>query len=286
MKILLPILLMTIPSAWASEDLWKQVQNSRRDGPIADVSAKTQHDARIFFRELVQEVTKGSVSLRLRQQAVSIGLHIRVEDDRVLLWGREAAHGLFVFRLGAARDLVLQAPHAFYDLGSGLIQSRLFDQFPVRAAFFNSAHRYGGPGIAKEDRQKPTPDLAHRAHSLFQAATIGTAEAMDNPLIVQIHGFRSRNGESAVLSSGPALQPNQIFQGLQHRLNLILSDHGPVVSAAARPELAALSNVQGRILSSTSAFLHLELSKPARDDLLADNALLNKLGESLLAVRP
>ena len=181
---------------------------------------------------------------------------------------------------------MLQAPHAFYDLGTGAIQSALFDQFPVRAAFFNSAHRYGGPGIAKEDRQKPTPDLAHRAHSLFQAATIGTAEAMDKPLFVQIHGFRTRNGESAVLSSGSALQPNHIYQGLQHQLNLILSDHGPVVSASARPELAALKNVQGRVLSSTSAFLHLELSKSTRDDLLENNALLAELGESLLAVTP
>lgn len=286
MKVLLPLLLLTLPNAWGSEDLWEQVQNARRDGPITDVSSQTQHDARMFFRSLTQEATSGTVSLRSRQVAASIGLHIRVEEDRVLVWGRDTAHGLFVFRLGPAQDLVLQAPHAFYDLGTGAIQSALFEQMPVRAAFFNSAHRYGGPGIAKEDRQKPTPDLAHRAHTLFQAATIGTAEAMDKPLIVQIHGFRARGGESAVLSSGSALQPHRIYQSLQHQLNLILSDHGPVVSASARPELAALKNVQGRVLSSNSAFLHLELSKSTRDALLEDKALLAELGLSLLAVKP
>jgi hypothetical protein len=273
-------------SALGADTLWQQVENARRDGPIADVDAATQHTARLFFRDLTQESAQGQLSPLSRNRASALGLHLRVESDRVFVWGRDAAHGLFVFRLGTAQELLLQAPHSFYDLGSGAIQASLFEQLPIRAAFFNSAHRYGGPGIKQEDRPDPAPDLAHRPHTLFQAATLGTSEALKDLVVIQLHGFRSRQGESVVLTPGAALQPIGIQRKFQQEIQNLFGEIGPVVTGAARPELAATTNLQGQILSSKSAFLHLELSKPAREQLLGDPALLSAFGQSLLAVHP
>jgi hypothetical protein len=286
MKALITIGWLLSGTAWGADALWQQVENARRDGPIADVNAATQHAARVFFRVLAQEAAKDRLSPKSRSRASALGLHLRVEGDRVLLWGRDEPHGLFVFRLGPAREILLQAPHSFYDLGSGDIQSRLFDALPVRAAFFNSAHRYGGPGLKKEDRLTPSPDLAHRPHTLFQAATLGLSEALNDLVVIQVHGFRSRQGESVVLTAGSALQPARLERSLHHRLQSIFSPIGPVVTGAARPELAATGNLQGQILSSQSAFLHVELSKTARENLLSDPSLMAAFGQSLLAVQP
>jgi hypothetical protein len=286
MKVLITIAWLLSGTAWGSDVLWQQVQNARRDGPVADVNASTQHSARVFFRELAQETANNRLSPQTRSRATALGLHLRTEDDRVLLWGRDEPHGLYVFRLGPAREILLQAPHSFYDLGSGAIQSRLFEELPVRAAFFNSAHRYGGPGLKKEERLTPSPDLAHRPHTLFQAATLGLSEALNDLVVIQLHGFRSRQGESVVITAGSALQPTQIERSLHHRLQSVFGEIGPVVTGAARPELAATGNLQGQILSSQSAFLHLELSKPAREKLLADASLMAALGQSILAVQP
>lgn len=273
-------------NALGADTLWRQVENARRDGPIADLDAATQHAARLFFRDLTQDAAQGEISSLSRSRATALGLHLRVETGRVLLWGREFAHGLFVFRLGPAQELLLQAPHSFYDLGSGAIQASLFEQLPIRAAFFNSAHRYGGPGLKKQDRPKPAPDLAHRPHTLFQAATLGASEALRELVVIQIHGFQSRQGESVVLTAGSALQPARIQRQLHHQLQSLFGEIGPVVTGAARPELAATTNLQGQILSSESAFLHVELSRPTREKLLDDPALLAAFGQSILAVRP
>jgi hypothetical protein len=274
------------PSVQAADALWDQVQNARRDGSLAPISAQAQHKARLLFRDLAREAAAGEISAHSRSRASGIGLHLRVEESRVLLWGRQEPHGLFVFRLGDAEEILLQAPHSFYDLGTGAIVAKLFERLPIRGAFFNSAHRYGGPGIAEEERPDPLPDLAHQAHSLFQAATLGSTEAVDSMRVVQIHGFATREGEAAVLTTGSALQPGHIEQALRTQLSGLFLELGPVVSAAARPELSGRKNVQGQVLSGRSPFLHLELSKATRDHLLEEPKILEDLGRLLLEVKP
>ena len=130
------------PSVQAADALWDQVQNARRDGSLAPIGAEMQHKARLLFRDLAREAAVGEISTHSRTRASGIGLHLRMEEDRVLIWGRQAPHGLFVFRLGDAEEVLLQAPHSFYDLGTAAIVAKLFDSTREKHATSNSyGHR-------------------------------------------------------------------------------------------------------------------------------------------------
>ena len=104
--------------------------------------------------------------------------------------------------------------------------------------------------------------------------------------MVQIHGFRSREGESAVLTAGAAQQPSHIETRLQTALRTLFSEWGPVLNASARPELAGRKNVQGQAISGNGVFVHLELSKATRDGLLKAPDQLLALHHALLEVQP
>ena len=156
------LLLSIAPTASANTPVWELVQNARRDTPVLhELSPADQHRARLLFRGLLQAAEGSEIPARLREQATGLGLHIRIEEDRVLVWGRENSVGLYVIRLGPALPAILQAPHSFYDLGSGKLTSALFEAGTWRAAYFNSGHRYGRPGLAVEERPDPNPDVAH-----------------------------------------------------------------------------------------------------------------------------
>lgn len=281
------LLLSVLPSVSAEVPVWDLVQSARRDAlELVELNAEEQHSARQFFQRVLRSAESGELLPGIREEATALGLHLRVEENRLLLWGREDSLGLYVIRLGPAKAALLQAPHSFYDLGSGQLTSRLFESGEWRAAYFNTGHRYGGPGLSPDQRPDPTPDLAHNPFTMYQAATLAAVDALPEPLVVQVHGFRSREGESAVITPGSALQPSRIHLTVQSQLASVLQEWGPVLGAAARPELAGRRNVQGRVLSGDAHFLHLELSKSSRDGLNADEARRIELSEILLGVLP
>jgi hypothetical protein len=232
--------------------------------------------------DLLAVAPSGEVPADLVSRAAHLSLHLRVEEERVLLWGADdVPQGVFVIRLGPAPALVLQAPHAWFDKDTGRLVASLFASGSVRAAFFNQGHRFGGEAATDEVH----PDVAHRPASLFQAATLGAARGLANPLVVQIHGMAPREGQSIVVSAGSALQPARIEQDLVAALQEVMGDIGPVVDGEALPELAGRKNVQGRGLSSTSPFLHLELSPDARARLLSEEERRLAFTSALLDAR-
>ncbi len=261
-------LLLLLQPAWA-DNLWSTVDKARRDAPFSDLSPGDRLDTQSLMMDLFAVAPSGEVPADLVTRAAHLGLHLRVEEDQVLLWGaKDVPQGVFVVRLGAAPALVLEAPHAWFDQDTGRLVAALFESGAARGAFFNQGHRFGGPG--GEESEAVPPDVAHRPASLFQAATLGAARGLSNPLVVQIHGFAPREGQSVVVSAGSALQPSRIEQELMAALQGVMGDIGPVVDGATLPELAGTKNIQGRGLSSTAAFLHLELSPSARAALLGE----------------
>jgi len=278
----LALLISQLLAQASPSSVWEKVQNARRDSPIEVLSMADQHQSKAFFRDILLEAQKGQINQSLRTRASTLGLHLRIEDDFAYLWDRTGSAGLYVVRLGQAENIILQAPHSFFDLGTGRLVSLLLEQGPYRAAFFNTTHRYGQAGLTPEERPETPPDLAHLATTHFQAATLGASEAFTNLSVVQLHGFRSREGESAVVTSGSALQPAGFLASFRTGLSDLMEDIGPVLNAKHRPELAAKRNVQGRLLSSRSVFLHVELSKPARDKLNSNATLLEDLSQLIV----
>jgi hypothetical protein len=265
----LPLALLFQP-AWA-DGLWSTVDKARRDAPFNDLSPGERLSAQSLLMDLVAVAPFGEVPADLVSRAALLGLHLRVEEDQVLLWGADdVPYGVFVVRLGPAPALILEAPHAWFDKDTGQLVATIFDSGAARAAFFNQGHRFGGG--EGEPLEEVPPDVAHRPASMFQAATLGAARGLANPLVVQIHGFAPRAGQSVVVSAGSALQPSRIEEDLVAALQEVMGDIGPVVDGTALPALAGKKNVQGKGLSSTAPFLHLELSPAARAGLLAEES--------------
>jgi len=262
--------------------VWDKVQNARRDSPVTALSIESQHQSKGFFKDILLAAQQGEIGPTLRTRASKLGLHLRIEANIAFLWERSGSGGLYVIRLGEAENILLQAPHSFFDLGTGQLVSTMFENGPFRAAFFNTTHRYGKAGLAPEERPADPPDLAHLSDTRFQAATLGASEAYRDLTVIQLHGFRSRDGEAAVVTTGSALQPAHLLTELRTLLTELMGEIGPILTGSARPELAAKRNAQGRLLSSRSQFFHVELSKPARDALLSDSALLDRLSELLV----
>ncbi len=193
---------------------------------------------------------------------------------RVIKDKRDLGQGFFVFDQAPRRNLILQAPHRDSDRHSGEIALRLFIEGGLRAAAWNTVHRRG------PDRQRLDTDLAHLQRSHFQSMTAAAARQAPKTRLLQLHGYAQAKRRS---EAGRASR-------------LILSAGRPEVSAAAAAlhaclvrrfgsrallyptqirELGGTTNAQSRLLQASghSGFLHLELSRPLRDELQGSVAL-------------
>ena len=267
--------------------LWAQVQQLRSDGSYADAGAALRLDTRRFFSDLVAWASTGAVPADIEARARAVGLTVHHQDDVVVVVPRDPsqrADGVYAVRVGVeVPDLVLQAPHAWSDMNTGPIVAALFEGGQVRAAFFNSAHRRSpSAGDIAAVQGQSDSDLAHRPFSIFQAATLGVVDGLDEPLLVQIHGFGSGHGTfGAVVSKGASWQPAVEISAAAMLLEPVLAPYGPIADGEIVPELAGITNAQGRAAAMDARFLHLELSLAARTALTEDSALRSQLGRVL-----
>lgn len=255
-----PLLLVLL-----SGGLWEQVELWRTDGAPIQATAPQRLAAQRLFNELLAGAPAGVLPVDLEARAGALGFEVQQRPDVIVLHGEG---GVFAVRLGAPEipALILQAPHAWYDYKTGRISSALFDAGVPRALFLNAGQRYGGV-----DGDDPSFDVAHNHDSLYQAATLGAAQGLIDPLVVQIHGYGpSTSSAAAVVSRGGALEPKSVqdqaiadLAGLFHAL-------GPVIPGEEEPRLAARANAQSHILAGRACFLHLELGKQARRELAED----------------
>ncbi len=204
-----------------------------------------------------------------------------------------------------ARPIVIQAPHSFYDEGTGEIALELFERSEATVLMVNTVHRYlGVPGCGPGSGKAPPKgtsapaDVAHAARSSFQAATQGCARALAGVAFIQRHGY-SHDGHAdvpkdvdVIASKGEAGKAWQDarFDGLVARLRKRLGgDRHVAVFGRDVFALGGLTNAQATFLNAYSddAFYHLELSRPLRDRLARSAglradvaALLRTLGEA------
>ena len=257
----------------AATPLWDTVERTRQDQVLEALAPAQMLETRRLFGDLLRGAAHGEIPENARQRGAEVGLLLRIEEDRVILWGMEGSpHGVYVVRLGEAAPIVWQAPHSYFDMETGSLVAQLFEGGNARAAFFNQAHRN-----TAEDEEAPV-DLAHLSSSVFQAATLGAATGIEDLLVVQVHGFRSRGGESAVVSRGSAFQPSRWESQAIDALVGVLPGDGAVLSGDELPQLAGRTNLQGRGLAGEARFLHLELSLPVRRALGRDAVLRQALG--------
>jgi len=238
---------------------------------------------RQVFSELIPALLKAAAETTtppdpLAKVAATVGFQLdvrRLQGEVFWVLREQPAHrrgaGAYVFRTGQATDDVVQAPHAYFDLGTGQLGLALFTCAPEghrpRAFATNTAHRYGSrKGERRTDADHPA-DVAHNPDHLFQVVTDGFARALPRLRVFQVHGFSQREDEAplaAVVSAGTRA-PTPTARTIAIRL-------APVIGEGVRlyPEqtelLGGTTNAQARLLRAwpQSQFIHLELSADAR----------------------
>ncbi len=271
-------------------ELWQRIQAVRSDGSYADATAQQRLETRRLFGDLVAWAAAGSIPDGVEVRARSLGLTMERAGDVVVLSPRgegSRADGVFAVRIGTdVPNLILQAPHSWSDMYTGQLGATLFEDGLARAAFFNNAHRNSpSAGDLAPRGSTGTSDLAHRPFSIFQAATLGAVDGLDAPLVVQIHGFGSSHGSfSAVVSRGASWQPAVELARAMELLEAVLTSFGPVTDGDIVPELAGVTNAQGRAIAMQARFLHLELCHDARIAMIDDTALRAQFGDALVTL--
>lgn len=278
--------------------LVKAAQNDPR-GEYAPAPEPGRLRARTLARDLVATAEAGDPGLlaALAEEAAALGFELVAvqaagESVAVLRDTSGDGRGLLVVRFGAAaRPVVLQAPHSFFDIGTGQLAAEIMARSDFRVLQVNTRHRT----VAETEPGRPPPaDLAHRTDSWFHALTLGVLDALEQPLLVQLHGFGRQSlpdeGVDVVASCG-ATDHTALLAAFADSLSSGL----PGLGVARYPDdisvLGGTTNVQGRALlgRAGAAFLHLELSPEARKRVLdvaeAQDALRASIEEASAAPR-
>lgn len=281
-------LLLAGPVPARAAGLWEAVEALRADQGEVAGSPERRAAVRSLMTEIVRSAATGVLPRDIVPRASQVGLRVARHEDLVIVFSPSSrADGFYAIRTGAGiPDLVLQAPHAWYDLNTGRLAVHLFEAGHGRVLCTNTAHRYRG--ASPEGLEDPThADVAHRPDSVFQAATLGVVEGLADPLVVQLHGFGSdHRGLAAVVSSGSVLQDPRWVEQATRGLRTLLENDAPEGGSGVRtgthvPELAGTTNAQGNALTGRARFLHVELSLPVRRQLLSDASGRSALGDLL-----
>jgi len=230
---------------------------------------------RALLSHLVRALHAGPPPQALVTEARAAGFELLAARDQAgELWivrepdGQRAGAGFFALRPGGSA-LCLQAPHTFFDEGTGDIALALFARLRAGGLFFNTVHRYAPP-----DPPDHPADVAHAEATHFAAANQGLLDAAPWT-IVQVHGFGEKQGlgeVKAVVADGVSARP---ADAPAPRLRVALA--GRLGKGSVRlygvdaDVLGATTNVEGKAARRAGApFLHIELAGAARRALVRD----------------
>jgi hypothetical protein len=298
------LLLLTLASAAAADGQLKALYVSARSYDKASFSfvppdAEQRQRTQALVSALVQALEPGGAPERLDAIAImakTAGFElVRARDEAGALWvlrepdGHRAGGGLYAFR-AAGRPLCIQAPHTFFDEGTGDLALALFARLEARCLFVNTVHRYARSTAAAEH----PADVAHAEHTLFRAANDGLL-ARGPWTILQVHGFGRRDdlpaGTQAVVADGVA---TRAADAPAVRLRAALQSHLGGAAGSVRlykvdaDVLGATTNVEGRDARKAGAtFLHIEMSAELRAALVRDaGPLASAVREALFGKGP
>jgi len=293
-RIRLPLLLLLAaaphPLAWADEDesvteptdvlRWR-----REDAEWRSPTVKERDHVRELAEDLVQGreacTDRGLRRARRHVEALGFSMQTITVGERTVIVVQEGEEafgaGLLAVRCGPAEPLVWQAPHPFFDLGTGDLVLQWFLESDARAAQWSTHHRFRAlDEESREDDIHPA-DVADEPGSLFQAATVGLLAGDPDLRFIQVHGYArsSAPGFEGVVSSGDARFPLR-------DVTVRLTDHlGPVAAFGdVHLPLGGQQNAQARVLP-TGTFLHLELSPAARERLSKDKRLRRRVARAI-----
>lgn len=189
---------------------------------------------------------------------------LRNQERILALVDTRGANGGYLFRFGQNQaELILQSPHRFFDTATGVIARKMFVAAPLRAFFFNTAHRFGKD--KDQSKKGRSNDVAWADKTIFAALTLAAAKSFESPLVMQLHGFGNSTelaGVDAIVSSGATSASRQVTKVSR----ILQSVGGHVLHYPTQVGvLGGEENAIGRHLVETNVpFVHLELSEAFR----------------------
>lgn len=165
--------------------------------------------------------------------------------------------GLYAFRIQAAHDVIVEAPHPLADADTPAIAASIYRLLQARALLIAGAHRDADANGAA--------DVAHDPHSVFQAIHAAVSKS-PTTIILQIHGFAADKhpGYPAVVLGSDEAQPSDLIEQLATELERAGVKVG-VCNGEAWQQLCGATNVQSRH-SQPATFIHVELNEALRAD--------------------
>jgi len=260
--------------AHAGSPAWERARTARAEQAFVLPSAENRMGLSGLCADLVRFAPLGAVPDGAAERAETLGYRLEQEGDRVWLTDASGTGGVLVgVRLGPLpQELILQAPHPYFDLHTGKLASALYDEHDVRVVVLSLSHRELAEGS----------DAAHSPGHALTAATLGLTHGLERPLVVQLHGFGMREGRDAAvyLSGGQTWWSSDELGQAMETLSVGLG--GVVVAQGdASNGLAGRTNTQGRLLAGRGRLLLVELDRGLRDRLLVEDAARVLLGSAL-----
>lgn len=277
--------------AGTSQSLQELVDERRCDNFVPVTQAQLQLAEAAFVTLLQAPAAMDDAAVADWQ---TLGFSLRQYRAGDVVWlllqqepGRCSGQGLYLIRMDAAPDLMLQVPHGYFDQYTDDIAAGLL-QVPVRVIAFNTARRHYTRYGSKVDA-----DLAHRSDSLFTALTRAFVRVLPYGRLVQLHGFNPAKRKSAVgrsaaiiVSSGSRMS-SMNSMAVTACLQSLLGGSVQLYPRDVR-ELGGTGNFQGRLLRAHGhdGFVHVELDRKTRERLRTDDQLRGGFGSCLSTGMP
>jgi hypothetical protein len=248
----------------------RELTDARRDGTRPNTYVEPTTEERRILAGAIAAFARGEDAAGLDAIGFEVVRPATWPDVLVVRErGRLRGGGAYVLRTSSRAQLVVQAPHTFFDEGTFPLACELFQRAEARALFINTTHRYKSAPKAPDGRFPA--DVAHSASSFFQAATESLVGQQKDLAVVQLHGFATREVDArAVASSGERTPGAPWVTRVASSLATIVG--GKVLRYPEDTnELGATTNVQGIVVRrSGGKFLHLEMDEEMRHRLLGD----------------
>lgn len=246
------------------------------DAPVEPLAEARRPAVRHLFEDSLTAADPGALAGRWHDLGFEL---IRGGADRWWIAEREGSRrgrGVYAFHATTPGPLVT-APHGVPndDMLTAEIVVGLFEAAGVRAAGWSTVRR-------------EEIDLAHADDTVFHQFVLAFAATAPRSSVVEVHGFAQDKRRTvagrradAILSNGTRRPDSELRAAAG-----CLAD-GLGVRAGIYPEIAELggtTNSQGKALRQRGSdrFVHLELSRPLRQRLAAEQADLDHLARCVV----
>lgn len=236
--------------------------------------------------------------------------------ERWLVYGRDrTAYGqaYFFINPAAKRDLVIEAPHAPYDVATDVQGARIFLATAARALLLNKEHRCSDPdqpacalGDGPCSGTYRESDVAHETHNTFHLLHLHYSDASSRTKFAQLHGMAGAADDLAEVSDGSRadVDLDSVSVAFVEHLRQYVPEPDTIYACqgfAGWPpsQLCGSTNVQGRATNHREAdecttpaptgngrFLHIEQRGTLRDNDSSDGYHWGDVRDALIDTFP